>query len=61
LYPWIDPDYAVIHSSIVDTQRDILNGLMGGKAETTGADNFKTVQLVWDSYRSASTGETIHY
>lgn len=61
MYPWVDPDYAVIHSSIVDTQRDILNGIRGGKAETTGEDNFKTVQLVWDCYKSAETGEIIRY
>ena len=61
MYPWLDPDYAVVHSSIVDAQRDILNGLRGGKAETTGEDNFKTVQLVWDSYRSAASGEIIRY
>jgi len=61
MYPWLDPDYAVVHSSIVDAQRDILNGLRGGSAETTGSDNFRTVQLVWDSYKSAATGEVIHY
>lgn len=60
LYDWIDPAYAVVHSSIVDAQRDILNGLRGGKAETTGDDNFKTVQLVWASYESAYSGKIIH-
>lgn len=58
-YSWADPDYAIIHSSIVDCNRDILNGLRGGKAETTGKDNFKTVQLVWASYESASTGKPV--
>lgn len=53
LYDWLDPDYAVVHSSIVDCNRDILNGLRGGQAETTGADNFKTVQLVFGAYESA--------
>ncbi len=53
LYDWLDPDYAVVHSSIVDCNRNILNGLGGGKAETTGADNFKTVQLVFGAYESA--------
>lgn len=60
LYDWIDPDYAVVHSSIVDAQRDILNGLRGGKAETTGDDNFKTVQLVWASYESAKRNRIIN-
>ncbi len=59
IYDWVDPDYAVVHSSIVDTQRDILNGLSGGSAETTGDDNFKTAQLVWAAYESAKTGEII--
>ncbi|HPG41271.1 MAG TPA: Gfo/Idh/MocA family oxidoreductase [bacterium] len=58
-YKWIDPAYAVVHSSIVDAQRDILNGLRGGVAETSGDDNFKTVQLVWASYQSAATGKVI--
>ena len=49
-----------MHSSIVDTQRDILNGLNGGKAETTGDDNLKTTELVWKSYESAATGKVIH-
>lgn len=60
MYDWIDPEYAVVHSSIVDAQRDILNGLLGGKAETTGDDNFKTAQLVWASYTSAVSGKIIH-
>ena len=59
MYDWIDPEYAVVHSSIVDAQRDILNGLKGGKAETTGDDNFETVKLVWASYASAETGNII--
>jgi D-apiose dehydrogenase len=53
LYNWLDPDYAVVHSSIVDCNADILRGLQGGVSETTGADNFKTVELVWKSYESA--------
>lgn len=59
MYQWLDPAYAVVHSSIVDCNRDILNGLRGGKAETTGEDNLRTVQLVWASYESASTGKQI--
>jgi D-apiose dehydrogenase len=53
LYNWLDPDYAVVHSSIVDCNADILRGLQGGMCETTGVDNFKTVELVWKSYESA--------
>lgn len=59
MYDWVDPDYAVVHSSIVDAQRDILGGLRGGEAETTGADNLETVRLVWASYASAEANCTI--
>jgi predicted dehydrogenase len=61
MYDWLDPAYAVVHSSIVDCNRNILNGLSGGNAETTGEDNFKTVQLVWASYESAETGKVINF
>jgi predicted dehydrogenase len=61
MYNWLDPAYAVVHSSIVDCNRDLLNGLRGGKSETTGDDNLKTVQLVWSSYESAATGTVIKF
>ena len=60
LYQWVDPDYAVVHSSIVDCNKDILKGLQGGEAETTGDDNYKTVQLVWAAYESAASGKTVY-
>ena len=59
MYDWLDPDYAVVHSSIVDCNRDILNGLQGGESETTGDDNLRTVELVWSSYASAEKGQPI--
>lgn len=60
LYPWVDPKYALVHSSIVDCNRNILNGLTGTSAvETTGEDNFETVRLVHASYASAATGKII--
>jgi hypothetical protein len=61
LYPWLDPAYAVVHSSIVDCNRNILNGLRGHSCETTGADNFRTASLVWKSYESAQQGTVIHF
>jgi D-apiose dehydrogenase len=61
LYQWIDPAYAVTHSSIVDCCEDILIGLKGGRAETTGDDNFRTVELVWAAYKSAESGKTINF
>ncbi|MEM6280652.1 MAG: Gfo/Idh/MocA family oxidoreductase [Chloroflexota bacterium] len=53
-YPWADPAYDLIHSSIVTCQQDILDGLCGKGGETTGADNLKTMQLVFGSYMSAA-------
>ncbi len=61
MYPWVDPEYAVVHSSIVDCQRNILEGLRGRKAETTGADNLKTTQLVWSAYESAAHNELVRF
>lgn len=58
-YEWADPAYDLVHSSIVDCNRDILNGLMGKSAETTGKDNLETVRLVHASYASASSGQII--
>ncbi|MCB1123261.1 MAG: Gfo/Idh/MocA family oxidoreductase, partial [Verrucomicrobiae bacterium] len=61
-YPWADPAYDLIHSSIVDCNRNLLSGLNGsGAVETTAQDNLKTLQLVFDSYRSAERGEIIRY
>jgi D-apiose dehydrogenase len=59
-YPWADPAYDVAHSSIVPCQADILQGLLGQPAETTGADNLRTVRLVFGSYQSAATGQVLH-
>lgn len=59
-YSWADPRYAVVHSSIVDCQRDLLRHLSGqGHAETTGEDNLNTVRLVSAAYASAASGETV--
>ena len=59
-YSWADPDYALIHSSIVDCHRDLLGALRGENAgETTGEDNLKTLELVNASYQSAESGNVI--
>lgn len=53
-YSWADPAYDVVHASIVPCQADILRGLRGdAEAETTAADNLKTVRLVHAAYESA--------
>ena len=61
MYDWLDKDYAVVHSSIVDCNKNILSGLNGGPCETTGNDNLKTVELVWAGYESAKNGRVIHF
>jgi predicted dehydrogenase len=59
-YPWADPSYALIHSSIVDCHRNLVDGLLGkGNAETTGEDNLRTLQLVFGAYESARLGQPI--
>ncbi|CCH56619.1 oxidoreductase domain protein [Fibrisoma limi BUZ 3] len=62
MYSWADPDYAVVHSSIVDCNRNLLSDLQGKeKAETTGEDNLKTVELVYAAYDSAAQNIVIHF
>jgi D-apiose dehydrogenase len=59
-YAWADPNYDVVHASIVPCNADLLKALKGeGPAETTGEDNLKTVRLVFASYDSAASGKAI--
>jgi len=60
-FSWADPAYDIVHSSIVPCQANILEGLKGGKAETTGEDNLKTVRLVFASYDSAASGKAVTF
>jgi predicted dehydrogenase len=61
-YSWADPSYALIHSSIVDCHRNLVEGLLGkGTPETTGEDNLRTLQLVFGSYESARLGQPIKF
>jgi hypothetical protein len=54
-YAWADPAYALVHSSIVACNANLLQALQGrGQAETTAEDNLKTVALVHASYDSAA-------
>jgi predicted dehydrogenase len=59
MYDWLDPDYAVVHSSIVDCNANIFRGLQGLPCETTGEDNYKTIQLVNACYESAAGNKII--
>lgn len=61
VYRWADPKYSLVHSSIVDCNKHILDALTGrAPAETTGKDNFETVRLVHASYTSAQTKNPIN-
>jgi predicted dehydrogenase len=54
-YPWANPQYDIAHASIVDCHRDLLAALRGEtEGETTGADNLKTLELVFGCYKSAA-------
>ena len=60
-YEWADPDYDVVHSSMVPCMANLVQGLRGEAApETTGADNLKTVRLVFAAYDSAASGDAVH-
>jgi predicted dehydrogenase len=59
-YAWADPDYALIHASIVPCHANLLAALRGeAAAETTYEDNLETVRLVEASYDSAASGEVV--
>jgi D-apiose dehydrogenase len=61
-YAWADPEYHVIHSSIVDCNANLLSALRGeGSAETTAEDNYKTLELVFAAYDSARRHEATHF
>lgn len=59
-YRWADPDYALVHASIVECHRNLRNGLFGIEAaETTGVDNLRTLELVSGAYESAQKGAVV--
>lgn len=56
-YPWADARYDLIHSSIVECNRNLLSALNGEcRAETSAEDNFQTLRLVYGCYESAASG-----
>ena len=59
-YPWVDPFYAVVHASIVPCITDLL-AASGGEhaAETTAADNLRSLALVEAAYQSAATNSVV--
>ena len=61
-YAWADPRYDVAQSSMVACHRDLLAALRGeGSGETTGADNLKTMDLVFGAYDSAQRDAVVRF
>jgi len=59
-YSWVNPDYEVVQSSIVATNKNWIDSFLAGKEpETSGKDNLKTLELVYSAYESAKTGKVI--
>ncbi len=59
-YSWADPAYALVHSSIVDCNQNILHAIQKrSNAETTGTDNLETVRLVHAAYASAQNKKLV--
>jgi predicted dehydrogenase len=59
-YAWANPDYAVVHSSMVACQADLLRSLRAGvQAETDAADDLRTMRLVEAAYESAASGQSV--
>ena len=59
-YEWANPDYDVNHASMTPLHQDFLRALRGGPPpENTGADNLKTMQLVYAAYDSAERNQVI--
>jgi predicted dehydrogenase len=59
-YSWANPDYAVVHSSMVACQADLLRAIRTGTpAETDAADNLRTMRLVEAAYESAASGKVV--
>jgi predicted dehydrogenase len=60
MYDWVNPDYALAQSCMVELNRDFLTALQKDQsAEITGIDNYRTMQLVYACYDSAATGQVI--
>jgi len=59
-YPWVDPAYEVVQTSIVPCNAHLLHSLRSGRpAATSGEDNLRTMRLVSAAYESAERGCTV--
>lgn len=61
-FAWANPSYDLSQSSMVPCHRDLLAALRGERAaETTGADNLKTMELIFAAYDSARTNSVVTF
>jgi predicted dehydrogenase len=59
-YTWANPKYAVVQSSMVACHQDLVRSIRTSTpAETAGADNLKTMRLVFAAYESARTNTLV--
>jgi predicted dehydrogenase len=59
-YEWANPDYDVVHASMVPIHADFVEALQTGRPpETSGEDNLKTMRLVYAAYESAERNQVI--
>lgn len=57
---WAEPDYALVHAGMQACVKHLLSALRSETAaETTGADNLQTLELVFAAYDSATSGKAI--
>lgn len=60
-WAWLTPPAQAIQDSVVRIQQHWLECLRAScEPETSGADNLKTLELVFGAYQSAETGELFH-
>jgi D-apiose dehydrogenase len=61
-YAWANPAYDLVHASMVPCHANLVAGLRGERpAETTAADNLKTLELVEAAYESAESGQALKF
>lgn len=61
-HAWADPRYDISQSSMVPCHRDLLAALRGeAPGETTGADNLKTLELVFGAYDSVKKDAVVRF
>lgn len=59
-YTWADPQYDLVHESILHCNRNLLHALRNGTgAETSAEDNMRTLQLVYAAYDAAAKKTTL--